>query len=39
VGDFESLSAVHDFLEHPTHAEVVRRWAGLARTVVADLEL
>jgi hypothetical protein len=39
VGDFESMSAVHDFLEHPTHAEVVRLWAGLSRTVVADLEL
>lgn len=39
VGDFPSMDAVQEFLNHRSHVEVIRLWAGLARIVVADLEL
>lgn len=39
VGDFDSTSALADFLAHPAHKEAARLWTGLARWTVADIKV
>lgn len=39
TGDFASSAQLADFLAHRAHVEAARRWIGLARWTVADIEL
>jgi catechol 2,3-dioxygenase-like lactoylglutathione lyase family enzyme len=39
TGDFESVSEIRAFLEHPAHLEAVGLCEGVARWLVADIDL